>query len=84
MMRYIGFGVGHVDSAVRANTVWPAPDQSISEIIQGVHIDEEFEEGTGIAEDDDLDLEYETASNASDDDPDDNPDAVDNNPHACL
>lgn len=81
-MRYIGFGVGHVDPAVRANPTWPGRDQSISEILQNVDIEEDLADMPGSAEDDNP--VYESASEHSDDEVDDDPGAVDEDPYADI
>lgn len=86
MMRYNGFGVGHVDAAVRADSVWPVPDQSISEIIQDAHLDDDIAEGPETAEDDSLIPCYDSASNSesSDDNLRDDPEEVNEDPYADL
>lgn len=87
MMRYNGFGVGHVDSAVRANTDWLVFDQSISEISQDNHVDDnELAEDLETAGDDDLNPENNSASDSepSDDDIQDDPEEVDEDPYADL
>lgn len=79
--------MGHVDSAVRANTDWLVSDQSISEISQDIHDDDnELAEGLETAGVDDLNPEYNSASDSepSDDDVRDDPEEVDDDPYADL